>query len=104
MYDRGHMEPVLWGEMKQGNSVPKAGIESISFAYHASVLTITPLRLPDVTTLLTPTWAMQLLAGEVSADYYNRDIYFLFLTLCLTNAYMMGKEIHTYLCIIYIYI
>ena len=38
-----------------GNIAHRAGIESISLAFRASVLTITPNRLPDITTLQTPT-------------------------------------------------
>ena len=43
------------GEMKIGNIVPRAGIERTSRAFQASSLTITPPRLPDVTTMPTPT-------------------------------------------------
>ena len=41
--------------MKMGNTVPSAGIEATSLAFRASVLSITPPRLPDVTMLPTPT-------------------------------------------------
>ena len=34
--------------MKMGNIVSKVGIEPTSLAFHASVLTISPPRLPDV--------------------------------------------------------
>ena len=40
--------------MKMGNMVLRAGIEP-NLVFQASVLTITPLRLPDVTTLPTHT-------------------------------------------------
>ena len=53
------------GEMKVGNIVPSAGIIPTSLAFQVSVLTITPPRLLDVTTLPT---CMQLLAWELSAD------------------------------------
>ena len=43
------------GGMKMGNIVSRAGIEPTSFAFWASVLTISPSRLPDVTTLPIPT-------------------------------------------------
>ena len=42
--------------MKMRNIVPSAGIEPTSLAFQASVLTITPPRLPDVTTLPTATF------------------------------------------------
>ena len=41
--------------MIMGNSVPKTGIEPTYLAFPASVLTITPGRLPDGTTIPTPT-------------------------------------------------
>ena len=41
--------------MKMGNIAPKVGIELVSLAVRASMLTITPSGLPDVTTLPTPT-------------------------------------------------
>ena len=45
------METSVMMVMKMGNIVPRTGIEPItSLAFQASVLTITPLRLPDVTT------------------------------------------------------
>ena len=37
--------------MKMGNIVPRLGIESTSLAFQASVLTNTPPRFPDVTTV-----------------------------------------------------
>ena len=39
------------GRMPMGNIAPRAGIEPTSLAFLASELTITPPRLPDVTTL-----------------------------------------------------
>ena len=39
--------------VKMGNIVPRAGINPTSLAPHASMLTITPPRFPDVATLLT---------------------------------------------------
>ena len=45
----------VMGVIKIGNIVPRAGMEPTSLASLASVLTITPLRLPDVTTLPKPT-------------------------------------------------
>ena len=41
--------------MKMGNIVPRTGSEPTSHAFQASVLTITPHSLLDVTTLSTPT-------------------------------------------------
>ena len=58
------------GDMKMRNIVPRAGIETTSLAFRASVLTITPHRLPDITTIPT------LLVPEVSADYYTYFIAF----------------------------
>ena len=49
--------------MKMGNIAPEPGIEP------TSVLTITSPRLPDITILPI---SMQILAWEVSADYYPR--------------------------------
>ena len=43
------------GVMKMRNMVPRVGIKPTSLAFRASVLTITPLRLPDGTTLPTHT-------------------------------------------------
>ena len=43
------------GMMKMENIPPKVGIEPTSIAFQASVLTITPPRLPDGTTLSTLT-------------------------------------------------
>ena len=50
----------IWGQynvegvMKKGNIVPKAGIEPTFLVFCASVVTITPPRLPDVTTVCMP--------------------------------------------------
>ena len=41
--------------MKIGTSAHRAGIEPMSLAFQASVLSITQPRLPDVTTVPTPT-------------------------------------------------
>ena len=41
--------------MKMGNTVPRAGIEPTSLAFQASVLPFTPCKVPDVTTIPTPT-------------------------------------------------
>ena len=46
----------VMGVMKMGNSVPQAGIEPIILTFQASVLTITPPRLPEISMLPTPTW------------------------------------------------
>ena len=43
------------GVMKIGNISPKAGIEQISLASYASVLTMSPPRISDVTTVPMPT-------------------------------------------------
>ena len=40
--------------MKMGNGAPKEGFELTPLAFWASVLTITPHRLPDITTIPTP--------------------------------------------------
>ena len=40
--------------MKIGNTAPRVGIEPTSLAFWASVLTITPRRLPDITTIPAP--------------------------------------------------
>ena len=47
----------VMGVMKMGNIVPGAGIKPTSLTFRARVLpsTITPHRLPDVTTMPTPT-------------------------------------------------
>ena len=50
------MATSVMGVMKMGNIVPTAGIEPTSLAFRASVLTITPHRIPDVTTIPTPTY------------------------------------------------
>ena len=50
--------------MEMGNIAPRVGIEPISLAFQASVLSIPPSRLPDVITDLS----MQLL--HYLADYY----------------------------------
>ena len=42
--------------MNMGNSVPKVGVEPTSLAFEASVLTISPPKLPDVTIISTTTW------------------------------------------------
>ena len=42
--------------MKTGNIEPRAVIEPTSLALWASVLTILPPRIPDVTSLSVPTW------------------------------------------------
>ena len=60
------------GVIKMENIAPKGGIEPTSFAFQASVLTITRLKLPDATTTHTYLF-MQLLAWEVSAEYYTND-------------------------------
>ena len=49
------MATSLVGVMKMGNIVPKTGIDATPLAFQDIVLTITPSRLPDVTTLPTPT-------------------------------------------------
>ena len=43
------------GVMEMGNNVIRVRIESTSLAFQASVLTITPHRFPDVTTVSVPT-------------------------------------------------
>ena len=41
--------------MKMGHTVPRTGIEPTSVAFRASVLTITPGRIPDITTTTAST-------------------------------------------------
>ena len=48
------MATSVMGVMKMGNIAPRTGIEPTPFAFWASVLTITPPRLPNITTLPTP--------------------------------------------------
>ena len=45
----------IMGMIKMGDVAPRVGIEPTSLAFQASVITIPPVRLPDVTTLSTPT-------------------------------------------------
>ena len=56
------------GMTKIGNMLPRVGIKPISLPFQASVLNITPPRIPDFTMRPTPTWIW--LTWEVSADYY----------------------------------
>ena len=44
----------VMGLMKMGNIAPRAGIEPTSLAFQVNGVTITPPRLPDVTTLPSP--------------------------------------------------
>ena len=62
----------VMGVMKMGN-VPRVGIKSTSPAFWASVPTITPHRLPDVTPHppIDTYLFMWLLTREVNADYYT---------------------------------
>ena len=46
---------IVIGVMKIGNIAPIVGIERTPFAFHCSVLTVTPPRLSDVPILSTPT-------------------------------------------------
>ena len=43
------------GVMKMANIVPRVGIEPISLTFRANMPTVTPPRLPDLSTLLMPT-------------------------------------------------
>ena len=53
--------------MKMGNTAPRAGLEPTSLAFWDSVL---PFH--HIGSLMTPLYpSMQLLASEVSADYYT---------------------------------
>ena len=45
----------VMGVSKMGNNAPRAGIKPTSLAFWASVLTLSPPRLADVTPLPTPT-------------------------------------------------
>ena len=45
------MASSIMGVMKMGNIVARVGIKCTSLAFQASVLTITPNRIPDVTTI-----------------------------------------------------
>ena len=53
--DGGDGDSVV-GVMKMGNIMHRLGIEPISRAFRAIVITVTPARLPDATTLQTPTY------------------------------------------------
>ena len=71
------------GVMEMGNIVLRVGIELTSLAFQASVLTITPPRLCDVTTLPTPTC----LCGSLPERSLQTDT--LLPLLMLTIAYNM---------------
>ena len=71
-YDLGwcwyaNLQTNVVGVMERRNIAPKAGIETTSLAFRANVLTITPPRLPAVTTLPTPTciYVYELLNGPL---------------------------------------
>ena len=49
----------------------RAEIKLVCLAFLASVLTITPSRLPDDITVPNAYLSIRLLAGEVGADYYT---------------------------------
>ena len=57
------------GVMKMGNIVPRVGIEPTPLAFPDRCATVTPCRLPDITIIPLPS-CLQILASEVSADYY----------------------------------
>ena len=61
---------VVVGVRKLGSIVPRAGIEPTSPGIPGQCATITPHKLPDITTIPTIPTSMQLLASEVSAYYY----------------------------------
>ena len=60
------------GVMKMGNTMPRAGLEPTSLALRASVVSLHEVGFPDVTHAHL---SMQLLASEVSVDYYKYIIY-----------------------------
>ena len=63
------LETSVMGVMKMGNIVLRAGIECTSLAFWANVLTITPHRLPDVTT--TPVYAAPCLGQLIQFHIYR---------------------------------
>ena len=69
-----HLNQSVVGVMKMGNIVPRARIEHTSLAFRASVLTITPHRLPWCHHYTHNCLSMWLFASEVSADYYKSMI------------------------------
>ena len=59
--------------MKVGNIAPRAGIEPTSFAYVATVLTITPPRIPDVIKFpYTPVYAAPCLGSQCRLLHSSR--------------------------------
>ena len=54
-----------------GNIVPRVSIEPTSLAFQASVLPLHHIGFPDVITIPHAYLSTQLLASEVSADYYT---------------------------------
>ena len=73
-----------------GNIVLRAGLEPPSLAFESSVLTITPLSLPDVSTLLTPTCLCGYFLGRLmqSTTRISHEIVsLLMLTSTYTDAY-----------------
>ena len=61
MQDPRHGASVM-SVMEMGNIVARAEFESTSFAFEASVLTMTPSRLPDVTPHILACLSMRLVA------------------------------------------
>ena len=67
-----HCNDIVMGVMKMGITVPREGLEPTSLAFRASVLPLPHVCFPDV---ITPHayLSIQLLASEVSADYYTTN-------------------------------
>ena len=57
--------------MKMGNIVPRAGIETTSLTFSVSVLTITPLSFPNVTSLPMSTCLCGSLPERSVQNYYT---------------------------------
>ena len=77
--------------MKMGNIAYKAGTEPTSLAFQANVLTVPPPRLPDVTTLSTPTClGSSLLERSVHSTTYVPlgIVNLLMLTITYKHTYM----------------
>ena len=57
--------------MKMRNTVPRAGLEPTSLTFRASVIVLHHIGSPMSLLYPCPPICVQLLASEVSADYYN---------------------------------
>ena len=59
-----HPYDVVEGMMKVGNILPREGIEPAPLAFRASMLTITPTRVPVVIMLASPAYAARCRRGQ----------------------------------------